>query len=111
MVQQGDDTYRMLILVEEPLEDDVPTTEVTSEDGSQPIKSTHEYIDELHLPFGLDELDALNEWFDKFDEEICIPNEGHIKYEISSDGLIVLMLGKEIEHVYEQIKSFIETHQ
>ncbi|CAI4047766.1 hypothetical protein N7582_004210 [Saccharomyces uvarum] len=97
-------TYRMLVL----LEDD---TKINKEDEKflkgKPGKM-HEFVDELMLPFQVDELDELNVWFDKFDAEICIPNEGHIKYEISSDGLIVLMLDKEIEDVVEKVKRFVE---
>lgn len=34
----------------------------------------------------------MNTFFDKFDEEIAIPNEGHIKYEVGSDGLVVIVV-------------------
>lgn len=34
----------------------------------------------------------MNHFFDKFDEEIAIPNEGHIKYEVGSDGLVVIVV-------------------
>lgn len=95
----------MMVLLEEPLED-----KFEGRDGKE-VKTSHEYIDELVLPFQVDELDILNNWFDKFDAEICIPNEGHIKYEISSDGLIVLMVGKEIESVVAQVRKFVEDNQ
>lgn len=104
-------TYRMLILLEEELEDQTVFDNKEGKEDTKEVKTTHEYLDELKLPFGIDELDVLNKWFDKFDEEICIPNEGHIKYEISSDGLIVLMLGKEIEQVYDTIKKFVAANQ
>ncbi|CAL9731088.1 hypothetical protein MOUN0_L00826 [Monosporozyma unispora] len=107
--QEGN--YRMLILLEEELEDQTVFDSKDSTGETKQMKSSHEYLDELRLPFAIDELDVLNKWFDKFDEEICIPNEGHIKYEISSDGLIVLMLGKEIESVYETIKKFVAQNQ
>lgn len=67
-------------------------------------------MDELVLPFNVDEIDQLNSWFDKFDEQICIPNEGHIKYEITSDGIIVLILDKEMEPLVSEVRSFVETH-
>lgn len=103
--------FRMLILLEEELEDQTVFDSKDSTGETKQMKSSHEYLDELKLPFATDELDILNKWFDKFDEEICIPNEGHIKYEISSDGLIVLMLGKDIESVYETIKKFVAQNQ
>lgn len=36
--------------------------------------------------------DDMNEFFDKFDETIAIPNEEHIKYEVGSDGLVVIVV-------------------
>lgn len=36
--------------------------------------------------------DDMNDFFDKFDESIAIPNEGSIKYEVGSDGLVVIVL-------------------
>ena len=35
---------------------------------------------------------AMNDFFDNFDEQIAIPNEGHIKYEVGSDGLVVIIV-------------------
>lgn len=106
-MSSSDGNYRMLILLEEKIDDN----EATKETQDRAVKTSHEYLDEIDLPFTVDELDILNQWFDKFDEEICIPNEGHIKYEISSDGLIILMLDKEIESVYQKILKFVENHQ
>lgn len=107
--------YRMMILLEEELEqpienlsDNTPNETETKEKDN---KKTHEFIDELILPFKVDELDALNSWFDKFDEEICIPNEGHIKYEITSDGLIVLILDKELEDVIDKVRKFVDSNK
>ncbi|AMD20309.1 HDL435Wp [Eremothecium sinecaudum] len=91
--------YRMMILLEEPLPD--------SGSDSKRQNATHDFVDELVLPIQVDELDLLNTWFDKFDEQISIPNEGLLKYEISSDGLIVLILDKKISHVVEDVKKFL----
>lgn len=110
--------YRMLVLLEEELDhpienlsDSNAKATENNEGENKQVKTTHEYIDELILPFKVDELDILNDWFDKFDEEICIPNEGHIKYEITSDGLIVLMLDKELENVVDQVRKFVESNK
>ncbi|KAI8395407.1 Protein of unknown function (DUF1892) [Nakaseomyces glabratus] len=96
--------YRMMVLLEEPMEEDI-----TISDSKEEKKVMHEFMDELTLPFQIDEIDLLNKWFDKFDDEICIPNEGHIKYEITSDGLIVLILDKELgEEFVGKVKTFVE---
>ncbi|CAX40157.1 conserved hypothetical protein [Candida dubliniensis CD36] len=34
----------------------------------------------------------MDQFFDKFDETIAIPNESHIKYEVGSDGLVVIIV-------------------
>lgn len=104
----NDNLYHMIIFLEEPLEkEEDENLEENGKDKQEP-KSTHEFVDELVLPFQVDEIDALNEWFDKFDEKICIPNEGHIKYEITSDGMMVLLLDKELEHLVQDVKAFVE---
>ncbi|GCE98513.1 hypothetical protein ZYGM_003927 [Zygosaccharomyces mellis] len=97
----AENLYRMLVLLEEPVSGTKPEEE----------KKVHEFMDELVLPFNVDEIDQLNSWFDRFDEQICIPNEGHIKYEITSDGIIVLILDKEMEPLVSEVRSFVETHR
>ena len=105
----------MMILLEEELEQPIENLSDNKQNETQnkeeDSKKTHEFIDELILPFKVDELDALNSWFDKFDEEICIPNEGHIKYEITSDGLIVLILDKELEDVIDKVRKFVDANK
>lgn len=91
--------YRMLVLLEEPLPEN---------SNSDKQNATHEFVDELTLPIQVEEMDLLNSWFDRFDEQICIPNEGCVKYEISSDGLIVLILDKSVEHLVDAVKNFVE---
>lgn len=98
--------YRMMILLEESINDEERKEQ--EELSGKEVKKTHEFVEELLMPFHIDELDILNVWFDKFDKEICIENEGHIKYEITSDGLIVLILDKELEALIERVKQFVE---
>lgn len=102
----NDNLYHMIILLEETIE---PTEPAEGSDEEE-TKKMHEFVEELALPFTVDELDALNKWFDKFDEEICIPNEGHIKYEITSDGMMVLILDKESEHLVADVRDFVEAN-
>lgn len=103
------------------LEDAVPSEEVTDASGKTdsvgesardeaPVRATHEFVDELVLPVEIEDFDNLNEWFDSFDADICIPNEGFIKYEISSDGLVVLLLARERAHVLDLIRAFVASH-
>ncbi|EDO15181.1 hypothetical protein Kpol_1069p3 [Vanderwaltozyma polyspora DSM 70294] len=111
MAGGAESNYRMLILLEEGMENlDEEQTQQDRTEEPKESKKMHEFVDELVLPFQVDEIDSLNDWFDKFDEEICIPNEGHIKYEITSDGIIVLILDKEIENVLDKVKEFVQSN-
>ncbi|SCU99926.1 LAMI_0G01728g1_1 [Lachancea mirantina] len=101
-----DKSYRMLVL----LEDALPNAGGSKDETKNDAKATHEFVDELILPFDVDALEELNEWFDAFDAAICIPNEGFIKYEISSDGLVVLLLDRSREKVVDEVRKFVETH-
>lgn len=106
----SDNFYRMMILLEESMEQESDVNDKQEDKDKEP-KKMHEFVEELVLPFQVDELDALNEWFDKFDEQICIPNEGHIKYEITSDGIIILILDKELEPLVKKVNSFVEENR
>lgn len=46
---------------------------------------------EERLLDSIQSLKEVNAFFDKFDEEVAIPNDGHIKYEVGSDGLVVII--------------------
>lgn len=97
--------------MDETMAKDMKSTQEESTEAKEEKKVMHEFVEELTLPFQTDELDILNKWFDKFDEEICIPNEGHIKYEITSDGLIVLILDKELDHEFvARVREFVENN-
>lgn len=47
---------------------------------------------EERLLDGIQSFDEMNDFFDKFDDTIALPNEGHIKYEVGSDGLVVIVV-------------------
>ncbi|EEQ37015.1 hypothetical protein EJF18_11168 [Clavispora lusitaniae] len=36
--------------------------------------------------------DEVDKFFDAFDEKVAYPNENHIKYEVGSDGLVVVVV-------------------
>ncbi|CCE82702.1 Piso0_002443 [Millerozyma farinosa CBS 7064] len=75
----------------------------------------------VHKPSGKDEgemeeamldsvqtFDEVDAFFDKFDQEIAMPNEGKIKYEVGSDGLVVIIA--ETVEVKNSILDFIEKY-
>ncbi|KAG7856131.1 hypothetical protein KL919_004524 [Ogataea angusta] len=41
---------------------------------------------------GIDSMEKMNEWFDRFDEQVAYPNEGNIKYDVGSDGVVVVIV-------------------
>lgn len=45
-------------------------------------------------------------FFDKFDENIAMPNESHIKYEVGSDGLVVI-IGDNLK-LRDEVLTFID---
>lgn len=101
--------YKMMVLLEtnaEVLKDE----ENSSETEESSMKVSHEFVDELQLDIRVGEshLDELNTWFDAFDEKISIPNEGFIKYEITNDGLIILLVNAKKESIVEDIKKYVQ---
>lgn len=47
---------------------------------------------EERLLDNIQSFEDMNTFFDNFDETIAIPNDGHIKYEVGSDGLVVIVV-------------------
>lgn len=103
--------YKMMLLLESNAEitEEEQSLKETEEEKSS-IKVSHEFLDELQLDIKVGEqyLDELNKWFDSFDEKISIPNDGFIKYEITNDGLIILLVNKEKEAIVEDIKAYVK---
>ncbi|CCE81771.1 Piso0_002443 [Millerozyma farinosa CBS 7064] len=75
----------------------------------------------VHKPNGKDEgemeeamldsvqtFDEVDAFFDKFDQEIAMPNQDKIKYEVGSDGLVVIIA--ETVEVKNSILEFIEKY-
>ncbi|KAI5954453.1 hypothetical protein KGF54_002228 [Candida jiufengensis] len=50
----------------------------------------------------------MNEFFDSFDSDIAYPNEGHIKYEVGSDGLVVIIV--DSKKLKDEVMKFIEKY-
>ncbi|ODV97797.1 hypothetical protein PACTADRAFT_73477 [Pachysolen tannophilus NRRL Y-2460] len=52
---------------------------------------------------------AMNKFFDSFDEEICLKNEKNIKYDVGSDGLIVVLVDNR--KLKDEVSKFIEAYR
>lgn len=50
----------------------------------------------------------MNTFFDEFDDKIAMPNEGNIKYEVGSDGLVLILLDNEPLH--KSVVKFIDEY-
>ncbi|GME83175.1 unnamed protein product [Ambrosiozyma monospora] len=57
---------------------------------------------------GIDSFTLINEFFDKFDEKIAYPNEGHIKYDLGSDGVIVIVV--ETTELRDSVLKFVDEY-
>ncbi|GMM32095.1 hypothetical protein DAMA08_048400 [Martiniozyma asiatica (nom. inval.)] len=77
----------------------------TSTEGND-VEVTTDNVDEF-LMDSLDSMDAINNFFDSFDSKIAYPNEGHIKYEVGSDGLCVVIVDSDL--VKKAVTEFIES--
>lgn len=88
--------------------ENTPASDATQENEAAGSIKQHEYVDEISVPVcvGEEHMEELNSWFDKFDEKICIPNEGYIKYEITSDGLIVLLIDESRASLVDEVTQF-----
>lgn len=113
--------YKMMLLLESNKDITEETDNNNSNDKPKDINTdeeqenssvqvSHEFMDELELDIKVGEqyFDDLNNWFDKFDAEISIPNDGFIKYEITNDGLILLLVNQERESVVDQIRKYVK---
>lgn len=57
-------------------------------------------------------IDDVNEFFDNFDKSIAEPNDGHLKYEVGSDGLCVVLVDtlQLKQKTVEFVQAFINAH-
>ncbi|CUM65388.1 uncharacterized protein PRCAT00003024001 [Priceomyces carsonii] len=63
---------------------------------------------EEKLVDSIQSFEQMNNFFDSFDESVALPNEGHIKYEVGSDGLVVIVVDSlELKH---KALEFIDTY-
>lgn len=87
------------------INDEQPTDDVLDYDFrvivlEQPMDNTAEIsieqseMEEILLD-GIDTFTGINKFFDTFDKDIAYPNEKMIKYDVGSDGFIVIVVGSE----------------
>lgn len=57
---------------------------------------------------GIDSFTGINEFFDAFDQQVAYPNEGRLKYDVGSDGFIVIVVdGAELR---QKVTEFIDEY-
>lgn len=98
-----DNEFRLLVLA------NASTSQ--NEDGNTSVSVEQSEMEEL-LVRPVRTMEDVNEFFDAFDSKIAEPNEGHIKYEVGSDGLCVVLVDNvELKNkVVEFVQKFIEDH-
>lgn len=103
-----DNEFRILVLANSSM-----STENESQDGTEStgINVEESDMEELLLR-QVKTIDDVNEFFDEFDSKIAEPNEGHLKYEVGSDGLCVVLVDsiKLKDTVVTFVQRFIENH-
>ncbi|KAG2732631.1 hypothetical protein G9P44_005048 [Scheffersomyces stipitis] len=63
---------------------------------------------EERLLDSIQSMEDVNTFFDTFDEKVAIPNEGHIKYEVGSDGLVVIVV--DTLQLRNDVLKFLDEH-
>lgn len=53
-------------------------------------------------------IDEVNNFFDAFDDNVAYPNEGHLKYEVGSDGLVVVVADSPALH--QKVLKYIDDY-
>lgn len=99
-----DNEFRILILAN--------TTINKDQNGNNRVNVEESDMEEI-LIRQVRTLDDVNEFFDAFDSEIAQPNEGHLKYEVGSDGLCVVLVDsvKIKDDAVTFINRFIKRYQ
>ncbi|TID29927.1 hypothetical protein CANINC_001438 [Pichia inconspicua] len=98
-----EDEFRVLVIANSSVSAD--------ENGETKVSIEQSDMDEIMLR-QVRTLNDVNEFFDDFDAKIAQPNDGHLKYEVGSDGLCVVLVDtvKLKNEVVEFINNFIDLH-
>lgn len=107
-VPEGDegvfeDEFRVLVIANSSVSAD--------ENGETKVSIEQSDMEEIMLR-QVRTLDDVNEFFDDFDAKIAQPNDGHLKYEVGSDGLCVVLVDTvELKNqVVKFINDYIDLH-
>lgn len=107
-VTEGDegvfeDEFRVLVIANSSVSAD--------ENGETKVSIEQSDMEEIMLR-QVRTLDNVNEFFDDFDAKIAQPNDGHLKYEVGSDGLCVVLVDTvELKNqVVKFINDYIDLH-
>ena len=99
-----DNEFRMLVLANSNM-----AASAEAEDGAAATSVSVEESDmEELLIRQVRTLDDVNEFFDDFDSVVAVPNEGHLKYEVGSDGLCVVLV--DSVELKEKIVAFVREY-
>lgn len=98
-----DNEFRILILANSSVSG--------NEEGSTKVSVEESDMEEI-LVRAVRTLNDVNEFFDNFDAKIAEPNDGHLKYEVGSDGLCVVLVDTiELKNkVVEFVNQFMDSH-
>ncbi len=96
---QAENDFRVLVLVQK----DIGKAEGSSTDISVDQSEAKGKILE-----GITSFTGINKFFDSFDEQIAYPNQGQLKYDVGSDGFIVIIVGSN--DLKEKVLSFIDAY-
>ncbi|KAK6198087.1 uncharacterized protein RJT21DRAFT_54389 [Scheffersomyces amazonensis] len=80
-----DNPLRVILVI------NVPEAEINNNESSGPDTSSNGEMEERLLD-SIQSFEDMNTFFDDFDDIIAYPNEGHIKYEVGSDGLVIIVV-------------------
>ncbi len=96
---QAENDFRVLVLVQK----DISTAE-----GSNTDITVEESEAKGKILEGITSFTGINKFFDAFDEQIAYPNQGNLKYDVGSDGFIVIIVGSN--NLKENVLNFIDEY-
>lgn len=101
-----DNEFRILVLANSSM------SVAKQGDGDSAAVSVEESDMEELLVRQVRTLDDVNEFFDEFDSTVAVPNEGHLKYEVGSDGLCVVLVDSVSlkDAVVQFVQQYMEKH-
>ena len=99
-----DNEFRILVLANTSIKD--------GEDGNPSVNVEESDMEEI-LVRQVRTMNNVNEFFDSFDATIAEPNEGHLKYEVGSDGLCVVLVDSVNlkDKVVNFVNKYIDEHK